>query len=63
MQSAWKAKDELGVEVIVIKKTSKEYNMEKDPLPCPSIVLNGKVLANNGTITYEELKAEIQKQK
>ena len=59
MQSAWKAKDELGVEVIVIKKTSKEYNMEKNPPPCPSVMLNNRFIIQDGTVTYDELKSKI----
>ncbi|MBI4838312.1 MAG: hypothetical protein HY806_04065 [Nitrospirae bacterium] len=45
----------------MIKKTSKEYSLEKNPPVCPSVVLNDRVLANNGTVTYDELKAEIEK--
>ena len=61
-QAAWKANDELGVEVVVIKKTSREYGMEKDPPPCPSVALNNRFIIQNGTVTYDELKMEILKE-
>jgi hypothetical protein len=45
MEAAGPEAKEFGAEIAAIKKTSKEYAQEKDPLPCPSIVLNGKVIA------------------
>ena len=59
MDAARRAHDELGVEIVVIKKTSKEYGMEKDPLPCPSVLVNGRIIARNDTVTYEALKAAL----
>ncbi|MDO8282450.1 MAG: hypothetical protein Q7U10_07490 [Thermodesulfovibrionia bacterium] len=35
--------------------------MEKDPPPCPSVMLNDRFIVQNGTVTYDELKAEILK--
>jgi hypothetical protein len=59
MDAARRAHDELGAEIVVIKKTSKEYGMEKDPLPCPSVLVNGRIIARNDTVTYEALKAAL----
>jgi hypothetical protein len=59
MDAARRAHDELGVEIVVIKKTSKEYGMEKDPPPCPSVLVNGRIIARNDTVTYEALKTAI----
>jgi hypothetical protein len=44
---------------VVIKKTSPEYGMEKDPPPCPSVVVNGRVIAKNDIVTYEAVTAAI----
>jgi hypothetical protein len=57
MEAARRAHDELGAEIVVIKKTSKEYSLEKDPPPCPSVLVNGRIIARNDTVTYEALKA------
>ncbi len=52
---------ELGAEIVLIKKTSPDYHPEKDP-PCPSVLLNTRLLVSNGTITYEILQAEIRRE-
>ncbi len=31
----------------------------KDPLPCPSVVVNGRIIARNNTVTQRTLKAAI----
>lgn len=59
MDTARRAEMELSAEIKVIKKTSKEYGMEKDPPPCPSVKVNNRFIAKNDTITYEALKAAI----
>jgi len=59
MDAAREAEKEFGAEIVVIKKTSKEYSELKDPLPCPSVVVNGRVVARNDTITPQALKAAI----
>ncbi|HWR98862.1 MAG TPA: hypothetical protein VN317_10615 [Candidatus Methanoperedens sp.] len=38
-----------------MKKTSPEYRPGTDP-PCPSVVVNGKVLVQDGTVTFERLR-------
>ena len=60
MDAARRAHDELGAEIVVIKKTSQEYGMEKDPPPCPSVLVNGRIIARNDTVTYEALKTALQ---
>ena len=59
MQAAGRAEKELGAEIKVIKKTSAEYAKEKDALPCPSVMVNGRLIARNDMITFEALKAAI----
>lgn len=59
MDAARRAEDEFSAEIKVIKKTSKEYGMEKDPPPCPSVMVNNRFIAKNDTITYEALKTAI----
>jgi len=59
MEAAGRAAKEFDAEIAVVKKTSKEYAQEKDPLPCPSVVLNGRVIAKNDIIAYEALKTAL----
>lgn len=55
-ETAGRAEKELGAEVVIIKKTSPEYALEKDPPPCPSVAVNGRVVARNDIVTIEALK-------
>jgi len=59
MAAAREAEKEFGAEIVVIKKTSKEYGEMKNPLPCPSIVVNDRVIARNDTVTYTSLKTAL----
>ena len=59
MDAAGQAHDELGAEIAVIRKTSKEYGTEKNPPPCPSVAMNGRIISRNDTVTYEALKAAL----
>jgi hypothetical protein len=60
MQAAQRLREELGLEIFVIKKTSEEYAKEKDPPPCPSVAVDERFVVRDGVIVYDELKAEIQ---
>jgi hypothetical protein len=62
-EAAGRAEKELGAEIKVIKKTSAEYQKEKDPLPCPSVVVNGRIIARNDIVTYQALKTAIMSEK
>lgn len=44
---------------MVIEKTSDEYKNENNPPPCPSVMLNDKVIVKDGTVTYDQLREEI----
>ncbi len=59
MNAAGLAEKELGASVVVIKKTSKEYAQEKNPPPCPSVMVDGKFIVRNDTVAYEVLKAAV----
>lgn len=59
MDAARRAEKELGAEIVVIRKTSKEYGIEKDPPPCPTVLVNGRTIARKDDITYETLKTAI----
>jgi hypothetical protein len=59
MDTARRVVKEFSAEIRAIKKTSKEYGMEKDPPPCPSVMVNNRFIAKNDTITYEALKTAI----
>ena len=61
MDAARRAEKEFGAEIIVIKKTSPEYAVQKDPPPCPSVMVNGSFIAKNETITFEMLKTALIK--
>ena len=60
-QAARKAKENLGVELVVIKKGSDEYFMESAPPPCPSVAVDERFIVKDGTVDYEQLEAEILK--
>jgi hypothetical protein len=59
VDAAGRVAKELGAEIVVIKKTSTEYGEHKDPQHCPPVLLNGRIIARNDTITYESLKAAL----
>ena len=59
MESARRAEKELGAEVVVIMKTSKEYGLETDAPPCPSIKVNDTFVVRRGLITYDQLRAAL----
>lgn len=60
MEAAEKLRDELGIELAVVKKTSEEYAREKTPPPCPSVAVGDRFIVQDGVIGYEELKAELE---
>jgi hypothetical protein len=61
LAAAREAEKELGAELVIIKKTSTEYAALKDQPPCPSVAVNGMLIAKNDIVTAEQLKAAIQK--
>jgi hypothetical protein len=58
METAGRAEKELGATIQVVKKSSRDYALEDDPPPCPSVMVNGELIAD-GTVAYEVLKAEL----
>lgn len=50
------AETELGAQLVTIKKTSPEYAAMQNPPPCPSVEVDGKLIAINDTATYEQIK-------
>lgn len=61
MGAAERLRDELGLELEVIKKSSAEYAREKNPPPCPSVAVNDRFVVKDGTVDYEQLRAEVSK--
>jgi hypothetical protein len=57
--AAGQAEKELGAQIVIVKKTSPEYARERDPPPCPSVMVNGKFIARNDIVSYEALKDAI----
>jgi len=55
-EAAGRAEKELGAQIVIVKKTSPEYAKEKDPPPCPSVMVNGRLIAKNDIVFYEALK-------
>jgi len=43
---------------MIVKKTSADYRPGIDP-PCPSVVVNGTLLVQDGTVTFEQLRDAI----
>lgn len=60
MQAAERLRDELGLELAIIKKTSEEYAREKNPPPCPSVAVGKRFVVQDGVIGYDELKVELE---
>lgn len=60
MEAARLAVEELGAELSVIKKSSEEYGRDENPPPCPSVAVDGRFIASNGTVTYEDLKKALE---
>jgi hypothetical protein len=58
-EAAGLAEKEFGAQIVIVKKTSPEYAKEKDPPPCPSVMVNGKFIARNDIVSYDALKDAI----
>jgi hypothetical protein len=58
MEAAGRAGKELGASIEVVKKSSRDYALEVDPPPCPSVMVNGMLIAE-GAVAYEVLRAEL----
>ncbi len=39
--------------------SSREYALEDDPPPCPSVVVDGRLIVEDAMVTYEALEAAI----
>ncbi len=59
MEAAGLASKEFSAEIKIIKKTSSEYAKEKDPLPCPSVLVNSRIIARNDVVSYKALKTAL----
>ena len=60
MDAARWAVKKFGAKLNVIKKNSPEYVSEKDPPPCPSVMVNGNFIAKNDMVTIDALNDAIQ---
>ena len=54
LAAASRAEAELGAGIVIVKKTAPGYRPGVDP-PCPSIIVDGKLLVSDGTVTLEQL--------
>ncbi|HAS54731.1 MAG: hypothetical protein A2X56_02850 [Nitrospirae bacterium GWC2_57_13] len=59
-EAARRVAEEFGASIEVIKKTSKEYGLLKDPLPCPSVAVNGRLISINDIVTEAALREAIE---
>lgn len=55
------AEKEFGSEVILVSKTSREYQTENNPPPCPSVAVDTIIVVQDGIIAYENLKTALLK--
>ena len=60
MDAAREAEKEFGAEIVVIKKTSPEYDAIQDKPACPSVAVNGMLIAEKDIVTFEQLKTALQ---
>ncbi len=58
METAGRAERELGATIEIVKKSSRDYAREADPPPCPSVAVDGELIAE-GVVAYEVLEAEL----
>jgi hypothetical protein len=61
LRSARMVADETGVELKVVRITSEEYAAMENKPPCPSVAVGDRLIVENGTVGYDELKAETLK--
>jgi hypothetical protein len=59
VETAGRAEKELGAAVEVVKKGSPEWAREADPPPCPSVMVNGEIVAE-GAIAWAVLEDELR---
>jgi hypothetical protein len=59
MEAAGRAEKECSAKIKVITNTSPEYTAEKNPPPCPSVMVNNRFIVIYDTVTYEALKTAI----
>jgi hypothetical protein len=45
-----------------VRKTSADYRPGVDP-PCPSVVVDGRLLVSDGTVTFEQLRDALPRDK
>jgi hypothetical protein len=57
--AASRAEAELGAEIVIVKKSSTDYRPGVDP-PCPSVVVDGKLIVSDGTVAFEQLRDAIR---
>jgi len=57
--SAREAEKEFGAEIVEIKKSSPEYAGLPDQPACPAVAVNGKLIAQNDVVTFEQIKTAI----
>jgi hypothetical protein len=60
MDAAGRAAKELGAAIRVVKMSSSEYELEDDPPPCPSVAVDGRLIAEDAMVTYEALERAIR---
>jgi hypothetical protein len=58
VEAAGRAERELGAAIEIVKKGSRDFQLEEDPPPCPSVLVDGELIAE-GAIPYEVLEAEL----
>lgn len=61
LEAARAVQKEYPIHVEVIKKGSEEYAGTADPPPCPSVMLDGRLIKEYGVVTSDELKNELLK--
>ena len=59
-EAARRAAEEFGARIEVVKKTSKEYGLLKDPPPCPSVAVNGRLIVKNDVVTDTALREALE---
>lgn len=59
-ETARRAAEKYNARIEVVKKSSKEYSSLKEPLPCPSVAVNGRLIARNDMVAEEALREALE---
>lgn len=61
LEAAKAVQKEYPVHIEIVKNGSDEYQSAENPPPCPSVMLDGRLIKEYGVVTSDEIKHEMLK--